>query len=154
WTSVRCGSVPSLGASTANQYGTRRTSEPRVRRTKPVASPSVAPAVTARVSEIEAPAVTLVPDGVTVAPFSVDCCSTDTVQGAGPPPASATCNVTVLEAPVLTRPKESPVGWVNTRGLSARWRLILPPPSRVVGTSVAWPATCTGSPVDSSADLI
>src|SRR5216117_309189 len=98
------------------------------------------------------PGTTVAADGASVAPPGPACGASETVHGAAPPPASVTASCLVVEVPRRTRPKESPVGLVKIRGLSARTRSILPPPSRVDGTSVPGELR-TGSPVDSSADL-
>ena len=77
-----------------------------------------------------------------------------TVHGAEPPPASVTETVFAEVEPDLRSPNERPAGSVKISGLSARGRSIRPPPSRVARTSLVVPEAWTGSPVDSSADLI
>src|SRR4051794_5713468 len=117
----------------------RRASDPRARTTKPMASPSLASAATFRVRAIVVPALT-VGAAVRETPLGVACGATETLHGAGPPPASATAIDEELVVFVLTSPNETDVGLKKTRGLSARARSIRPPPSRRTGTSAVDPA--------------
>src|SRR5262249_31943005 len=86
-------------------------------------------------------------------PDGAVCGTTVAAHGVGPPPASVSVICWLAFVPRRTRPNERPVGSVKTSGLSARGRSIRPPPSRSAETSLALPPGCTGSPVDSSADL-
>ena len=153
WRSVACFSVPSFGTSTWSQKGTRRTSAPRVRRTKPSASPSAASAATARVTPSVVPAAAAGAESERVTPRSVVCGVTDAAQGAAPPPASVSASSVEVVVPRRTSPNESAVGSVKTSASSACGRSMRPPPSRSGESSVPEPAGCTGAPVDSSADL-
>ena len=144
------GSPPSLGLSTRNQNGIRRTAEPSVSTTKPVTSASGADGVAATVTS-SGPGTVTVGGTVTVTPDGPPCSATAAVQGPAPPPASVSVTGRVACVPVRTSPNERSAGAAKMSGTFAAGTWTRPPPSRVVGSSFA--AEGTGLPVRTSADL-
>ena len=119
-----------------NQYGIRRRTVPRVRTTYPVASASVACVV--RTVRSSLPGTVTVAGASTVAPAGRFCASTVTVHGPVPPrPESVSCTERVREALERITPKLKATGLEKIGVVSARGRLITPPPPRSVGTSSA-----------------
>ena len=144
-------SPPSAGRDTCSQNGMRRTSAPRVSRTKPLRSPSTAEAVVVAVRSSGPGTVTGV--GATrLAPGVVAMVSTATSQEPGPPPASASVTWAVAVEPVGTSPNETEDGVASRSGTSALAGAASPPPPRVGGAG--WLSTSTVVPVSINAALI
>ena len=105
-------------------------SVPRVSRTKPVRSPSVAAAVTVAVRS-RPPGTVTVGATTIAAPVAVPAGSTATSQTPAPPPASARFTWTGTVAPGGMRPNETEAGDASTSGTSALSGFASPPPARI-----------------------
>ena len=131
----------------------RRVTVPRESTTKPVVSPCRALLAAVAWSESE-PGTETLAGAETVVPPAAACVCTLTAQGPAPPPASVSETGTVAESPRWRNRNETSLGAAKTKGVSAAWRSIRPPPSRVGSTS--WrcvESVQTGWPVITSADL-
>ena len=128
----------------------RRISAPRVSRTNPVRSPSVAAAVTVAVRS-RPPGTDTVGATAIAAPVAVATGSTATSHTPAPPPASARFTWTGTLAPGRTSPNETEAGDASTSGTSALSGLASPPPARI-GVAV-WLPSLTAVPVAISAAL-
>ena len=135
-----------------NQYGSRSRALPRSRTTKPVCSPSSAPAEAETCTET-LPGTPTDEGAVTAAPRPGVCSSIETDHSPAPPPASARSIVSVMSRgppATSTNPKPRLCGEAKTSGAMAAGRSISPPPWRVLGTPRSRPLrtsadfTCSG----------
>ncbi len=128
----------------------RLTSGPRVSRTNPVKSPSIAAAVTVAVRS-RPPGTTAVAATTIDAPLAAPTGSTATSHVPAPPPASARSRWAGAVVPGRMKPKEIEAGATSTSGTSALTGFASPPPARIGVATWLW--SLTAVPVSISAAL-